>query len=204
MKYLKKFFADVGITYTDASKSSKVQEYVKFEELTYLKRRFETRGGWTYAPLPLDNIVEALMWTRKPHNIEDERAGIRSALIEATHLGEHAYKTVLAKYAIPHRTEHCYTEVYSKFNEIDRSFRANVFYLENGKVSSDELRARNAGSIFEVYCKKCKKHYECRTLDDKRIKSKRNLCFNSECSKYRKIDERKGDLASFCEKTRVE
>lgn len=65
---LVKIFNQIGMTYTDETKSDReVPDFRKITDLTYLKRKFryEPRIGRFVAPLQLDVVLESVMWQRK-------------------------------------------------------------------------------------------------------------------------------------------
>jgi hypothetical protein len=53
-----------GIEYTSASKEQICSDYTLTNDIEYLKRKFQFRNGYWYAPLKKASIQEALSWKR--------------------------------------------------------------------------------------------------------------------------------------------
>jgi hypothetical protein len=58
-----------GIKYTSCSKGNIEVDYESINDVTYLKRSFVIRSGWTFAPLDKKSIHEMMQWC-KPTNME--------------------------------------------------------------------------------------------------------------------------------------
>jgi len=57
---------DLGFVITTASKNGDEREYIPFEELTFLKRRFVPDGdGFYFAPLATESLTECIQWVRQ-------------------------------------------------------------------------------------------------------------------------------------------
>ncbi len=64
MKYLSETFALFGMTYTSSSKTEVYLEYMPFEDIDFLNRRFVLLDGCYRAQLPEDIIWEISQWTK--------------------------------------------------------------------------------------------------------------------------------------------
>nr|APG78539.1 hypothetical protein 1 [Wenzhou picorna-like virus 29] len=66
-----KYYAMIGMTYTDESKSGKVCGMRRLKDVTFLKRGFLLDGGTWYCPLALDTILEMVQWVRGVRDQEE-------------------------------------------------------------------------------------------------------------------------------------
>lgn len=59
-----RYYAEIGMTYTDEAKTGEICEMRKIRDVTFLKRGFLMDGGTWYSPLSLDTILEMIQWVR--------------------------------------------------------------------------------------------------------------------------------------------
>jgi hypothetical protein len=82
-----------GIKYTSCSKGNIEVDYESINDVTYLKRSFVIRSGWTFAPLDKKSIHEMMQWC-KPSNIEMSeimQSTFNSFCTEIMHYGRNEY-----------------------------------------------------------------------------------------------------------------
>ncbi|DAZ87503.1 TPA_asm: polyprotein, partial [Neosmilaster georgianus associated picornavirus 4] len=92
MQTLHDGFAAMGLQYTNADKTTIVDEFVPEHKLSYLKRKFVTHEGEIKAPLDLTSIHEMINWVRKSNSpkiaVQDN---VLVALLEMTHYGQYKW-----------------------------------------------------------------------------------------------------------------
>jgi len=84
MPNMEKHLKEIGIIYTSATKTSICEDYVPFEELTYLKRNFkyDEKHKLYLAPLDIDVVMEIARWSESdPLNVEDQIARFNQTLM---------------------------------------------------------------------------------------------------------------------------
>ncbi len=90
-------FADIGIEYTMADKTSESRPYIPLDEVTFLKRRFRHQTHLDHvmvAPLERDSIYKMLLYTIPSRSVSPEEQlaqAIGAAMSEAFYHGEGFY-----------------------------------------------------------------------------------------------------------------
>lgn len=94
MRNISTTLAAYGVTYTPPKCGSQsLDEFIPFEEVTYLKRRFRDDSGIVFAPLPIDVIREIPLWIRRGGDYEDATlVNVFMAQLEAFHWGQAIYE----------------------------------------------------------------------------------------------------------------
>lgn len=65
MKTFAEVCARFGVTYTTASKGDIDQDYISWDDASFLKRRFVKESNtWCWAPLEMESITEMMMWIK--------------------------------------------------------------------------------------------------------------------------------------------
>jgi hypothetical protein len=110
-KMSKFIYENFGMTYTTPGKSSCTKDYLEWEEIDFLCRRFQRSHG-THAPLLLESIHGMVLWIRKPQrgvSVEQQLAiNVEQACMEYYHHGRDVFEKeklrlwqYSKKYAIP-------------------------------------------------------------------------------------------------------
>lgn len=110
-KMSKFIYENFGMTYTTPGKSSCTKDYLEWEEIDFLCRRFQRSHG-THAPLSLESIHGMVLWIRKPQrgmSVEQQLAiNVEQACMEYYHHGRDVFEKeklrlwrYSKKYAIP-------------------------------------------------------------------------------------------------------
>jgi hypothetical protein len=89
-----KAYEDIGMTYTDETKSGTMKPYRPLSEVGFLKRdfRYEQYCGRFVAPLSMTTIREMVLWIRGDDNVLTKTAeNVQTALFEAALHGEQTY-----------------------------------------------------------------------------------------------------------------
>jgi len=125
MPRISKFIFEVfGMTYTTPSKELVDKDFLDWDELDFLCRKFYSNSG-THAPLSLDSIHGMVLWIRKPQrgvSIEQQLAiNVEQACMEFYHYGRDTFErekvrlfTYCRKYGIPF-TAKTYDEYHQRF-----------------------------------------------------------------------------------------
>jgi len=96
MPRMSKFIRDnFGMTYTTPGKSACLDDYLEWNEIDFLCRKFQKNHG-THAPLSLDSIHGMVLWIRKPQrgvSIEQQLAiNVEQACMEFYHYGRDRFE----------------------------------------------------------------------------------------------------------------
>ncbi|APG76829.1 hypothetical protein 1 [Beihai picorna-like virus 100] len=99
-----KSFAEVcssfGISYTTATKGEVDQDYISWDDASYLKRKFVKESNtWCWAPLEMESITEMMMWIKNSEmSMEDiMKSTFNSFTNELGHYDKETYNRMIAK-----------------------------------------------------------------------------------------------------------
>jgi len=123
--------------YTDAHKGQELREFVPWSEVIYMKRAFQMRDGYMYAPLEQKSIQEMCNWVRKTrfYSIaESTKLNVETAMMEWVHYGKKEYDLQAKSLARACRSVNIPT-VIPTYKHADTQLKQDGYLLK----STDEL-----------------------------------------------------------------
>jgi hypothetical protein len=99
--FIQSVMTEMGVTITSALKSAKIEEYVEFKDLTFLKRPFvfdKEYGTWK-APLPLKDILKELKYrpTTASNNSGDIEQRLRNVQRFLVHWDRDTFEEIVSR-----------------------------------------------------------------------------------------------------------